>query len=266
MGTGNQRVGILEMFGLRPFGSAMRESWVAIAGEGLLPRSQWGLSSVRIFKPPVSFRTWLGRTRGDRKLPIYNLFNRVPAPRDQGYSVKVSYARDFRGGQLTYDGHDGTDFAVPVGTPVVAAAPGRVIKLFREMNRGGLKLIIDHGAGLITVACHLSRALVEVGKEVARGDVVALSGASGIDLLFFFPWVAPHVHFTVLLDGEPIDPFAAPDEVSMWRSGHNSPTPHDGSEAGDFAPSEYSESAVANAIAACRDPELRARIEAIEPL
>jgi hypothetical protein len=51
--------------------------------------------------------------------------------------------RDFRGGTLTYDSHNGTDFAVPPGTIVVAAAPGRVLRASSEFNRGGLKVFVD---------------------------------------------------------------------------------------------------------------------------
>ena len=75
---------------------------------------------------------------------------------------------------MTYDIHNGTDFATPVGTRVVAGAPGVVRRVSSEFHRGGLKVFIDHGGGLVTGANHLSRALVRVGERVSRGQLVAL--------------------------------------------------------------------------------------------
>ena len=83
---------------------------------------------------------------------------------------------DFRGRDLTYDSHNGTDFAVPVGTKVLAAAGGEVVRIVSEFNRGGLKIFIDHGGGLMTTSAHLARPLVKVGQIVARGEAIALSG------------------------------------------------------------------------------------------
>ena len=83
--------------------------------------------------------------------------------------MRVTQVRDFRGGTLTYDSHNGTDFAVPVGTEVLAAAPGRVFRVSNEFHRGGLKVFIDHGAGLITTSNHLARSLVRPGDVVRVG-------------------------------------------------------------------------------------------------
>lgn len=256
---------VREVFGLDPLVPALRGCLLAIRGDRRMPPSRWGVSSLKILKPHISLPTWLGRRRADRRVPIYNLVNRDPAPRDRGYSVQVTHARDFRGAQLTYDGHIGTDFAVPVGTRVVAPAPGRVCRVSNEMQRGGLKVAVDHGGGLITTSNHLSRVLVEVGDDVARGQVIALSGMSGVDGLLFFPWLAPHVHFNVLLDGEAADPFAAPGETPIWRAG-NDPTPHRGAPEADVSPSRFSAAAVDAGIAACSDPDMRARLAAVSDL
>jgi hypothetical protein len=221
---------------------------------------------VRIFKPHLSIPTWLGFRRQDRRVPIYNYFNRVPQPKGEGYSVRVTYARDYRGGRFTYDGHLGTDFAVPVGTPVVAAAPGEVVRVANDMQRGGLKVCIDHGRGLFTTSNHLSRALVSPGARVGRGDVVALSGASGIEFVLFFPWVAPHLHFNVWLDGIPVDPFARLDvgEAALWRAG-NDPVPARDGAASEYSPTEFDAAAVDASIESCRDPRLREVMRAVEP-
>ncbi|MBO6940234.1 MAG: M23 family metallopeptidase [Deltaproteobacteria bacterium] len=252
-------VGVLEVFGLRPLGPALRQSWTAIAGDGTSPPSQFGLSSVKMFRPlRVSLPLWVGRERSDGRVWIYNLFNRRPIPRHEGYSVKITTCRDFRGGQLTYDGHVGTDFAVPVGTEVCTIAAGIVRSVQCDMQRGGLKVVVDHGGGLISTSNHLARALVSVGDWIERGGVLGLSGMSSVDGVLFFPWLAPHLHLNVLLNGEAVDPFAKQGEVALWRTG-NDPRPADGSTE-PLEPTRWDPAAVEAGIAACNDPELRAEL------
>ena len=205
--------------------TAAREAWLAVRGEPGLPGSKFGLSSAHIFTPRLAAATWLGRRLLKRRVPVCNLFNRTPTPIERGWSVRVTQVRDFRGGRLTYDSHNGIDFAVPPGTRVVAAAPGRVIARRSEYNRGGLKLYVDHGGGLMTSYNHLARALVHVGDEVRRGQPVALAGYSGIDALASFGAVAPHLHFNTYLGGVQVDAFAGPGETSLWCGDENRPLP-----------------------------------------
>ena len=159
-----QKLSVAQIFGLNPPRLRLAQAWVALRGAPELQPTRWGLSSVKIFKPWISLPTWLGRTRADRRIPIYNFFNRTQTPPEQGWSVRVTQARDFRGGSFTYDSHNGTDFAVPTGTTVVAPADGRVMLLPNEFNRGGLKVLIDHGHGIATSSNHLGKALVQVGQ------------------------------------------------------------------------------------------------------
>jgi len=263
-------VGALERFGLRPLGPALRQARKAVAGSDGTPRTVWDASSLRIFKPRIALPTWLGRVRADGRVPVYNFFNRSQPPKDAPYSVKVSFCRDWQGGQWTYDSHVGTDFAVPVGTPVVTPAPGLVLRVASELDHGGLKVCSDHGQGLFSTASHLSRAFVREGERVERGRVVGLSGAAGIEFILFFPWVAPHLHLNVWLGGEPVDPFAASGEMALWRDG-NDPRPFDparpaGAAADAFEPSEWDPAGVAAAIEACRDREVRERARSFAAL
>jgi hypothetical protein len=78
--------------------------------------------------------------------------------------------------------------------------------------------------------------------------------------LLFFPWVAPHVHMSIWLNGDAIDPFARAGEVSLWRF-RNDPRPWTGEQvdAPAFSPSEWDAEGVEAAIAACRDAEVRAK-------
>lgn len=94
--------------------------------------------------------------------------------------------------------HRGVDVAVPVGTPVRAMAPGRVV--FAGTMRGyGLVVVMDHGRGVRTVYAHLSEARVRSGDEVRDRAVIALSGSSGRSS-------GPHLHFEIQRRGGAEDP------------------------------------------------------------
>jgi murein DD-endopeptidase MepM/ murein hydrolase activator NlpD len=58
---------------------------------------------------------------------------------------------------------------------------------------------IDHENGYETLYAHASDTSVELGEEVRKNEVIALSGSTGIS-------TAPHLHFEILLEGEPFDP------------------------------------------------------------
>jgi murein DD-endopeptidase MepM/ murein hydrolase activator NlpD len=270
-----ERLGVLEAFGLLPLRERLREVVLTFQGDAHTPPSRFDVTSLKIIKPVMSLKAWFGVRPKDKRVEIYNFFNRDLTPAQEGHSVRVTRVRDWRGGALTYDSHNGTDFAVPVGTPVVAAAAGRVLRVSSEFNRGGLKVFIDHGRGLITTSNHLGRALVREGQAVRRGEVVALSGASGVDMVLAFPWNAPHVHFNVWLNGVPVDPFAAAgsQEASLWRSGGD-PVPNgvaqvEGAEGADPAePTEtaWEEALIEAALAACKAPEVVKAVEGIPNL
>jgi murein DD-endopeptidase len=258
--AGHRPISVLETFGLDPLTVRAREAWLALRGDGAVPPTRFGISSLGIFHPALSVRTWLGARRADHRVPISCLFNRTPTPLSDGWSVKKTQVRDFRGGTLTYDSHNGTDFAVRVGTVVVAAAPGKVLRISSEFNRGGLKIFIDHGHGLVTTSNHLARALVSVGDVVARAQPLALSGYSGIDGLVAFPWSVPHVHFNVWLDGENVDPFAAEGETSLWLFGNAARTATEASLREDdrsLAFTTWDELRVSAAIDAAIEPRVR---------
>jgi murein DD-endopeptidase MepM/ murein hydrolase activator NlpD len=263
---GRHEVGLLEAFGLAPLRPGLRDAKRGLIGSPSSPRTQWDATSVRIFKPSISLVTWLGLVRDDRRALIYNFFNREAQPSDEGYSVRVTFARDFRGHRFTYDGHLGTDFAVPVGSTIVAAAPGRVVLVERALDRGGLKVCIDHGRGLFTTSNHLSRSLVAEGAIVSRGQAIGVSGASGLEFVLCFPWVAPHLHFNVWLNGKPVDPFAIPRETSLFRV-RNDPRPYRGEAIAEaYEETEWDAEAVEAGIRACRDARMRAELLDTQPL
>jgi len=96
--------------------------------------------------------------------------------------------------------HSGVDILAPWGSPIRASNSGRVV-LARDMIMPGQAVIIDHGMGLYTFYCHLSKIKVKEGDIVKKGDVIAKSGNTGRS-------TGPHLHWAVKLQDSRIDPFA----------------------------------------------------------
>ena len=95
--------------------------------------------------------------------------------------------------------HNGMDYAVPEGTRVFATADGTVVHSTTGQTSTGNTLVIDHGNGYETSYHHLARVLSPPGARVRRGDIVALTGDTGLSL-------APHLHYEVRLNGMRVDP------------------------------------------------------------
>lgn len=94
--------------------------------------------------------------------------------------------------------HEGLDIAVPSGTPVAAAAPGRVIVAGWTGGYGNL-VVIDHGGGLATAYAHNTSVAVGSGSTVSQGQTIAYAGSTGNS-------TGPHVHFEVRANGSAVDP------------------------------------------------------------
>lgn len=251
-----------DTMGLAPFPVRFKEAMTAVLGEEDIPRSQFGLSSLAQLYPRVGLKLWRGKPFLKRKVIISNLFNHTQTPIELGWSVKKTQVRDFRGKRLTYDSHNGTDFAIPIGSTVCTSAPGQVVAVVSQFNRGGLKVFIDHGNGLITSYGHLAHSLVQEGDIVSRAQPIAISGYSGIDAAVTFPFGVPHVHLNVWLNGVAVDPFPFTENPTMWRGGVM-PIPASEKD-GEFTPSEYLFDRIEQMIAACKNPQVRERLSGIE--
>lgn len=108
------------------------------------------------------------------------------------------------GSQRVYNGkpgnpHYGVDVAVPTGTEVRAPAPGVVTLAEPDLFYSGGTIIIDHGYRLSSSFLHLSRVRVEVGDEVAAGDLIGEVGATGRA-------TGPHLDWRMSWRRERIDP------------------------------------------------------------
>jgi hypothetical protein len=96
--------------------------------------------------------------------------------------------------------HSGTDFRSPGGTPVHVISRGRVA-LVADLFYTGQTVVVDHGEGLFSLYAHLSRVLTEEGHDLETGDVIGKVGSTGRS-------TGDHLHVTVRLLGERIDPLA----------------------------------------------------------
>ncbi|OOS01853.1 murein DD-endopeptidase MepM [Canicola haemoglobinophilus] len=95
--------------------------------------------------------------------------------------------------------HKGVDFAIPVGTPIIAPADGIVEKVAYQANGAGRYIMIRHGREYQTVYMHLSRSLVKAGQSVKRGQRIALSGNTGRS-------TGAHLHYEFHINGRPVNP------------------------------------------------------------
>lgn len=94
--------------------------------------------------------------------------------------------------------HSGIDIAVVTGTPVKAAAPG-IVAWARYGNSYGNYVMIIHDNGLATLYAHMSRLDVKANQVVTQGQVIGLSGNTGLS-------TGPHLHFEARLNGVPTNP------------------------------------------------------------
>ncbi|MDE1187016.1 MAG: murein DD-endopeptidase MepM [Pantoea sp.] len=97
--------------------------------------------------------------------------------------------------------HRGVDFALPIGTPVLAVGDGEVV-MAKNGGAAGNYVAIRHGRQYMTRYMHLSKVLVKPGQKVKRGDRIALSGNTGRS-------TGPHLHFEIWINNQAVNPLTA---------------------------------------------------------
>jgi murein DD-endopeptidase MepM/ murein hydrolase activator NlpD len=94
--------------------------------------------------------------------------------------------------------HNGLDFQCPLGTPVRAAADGKVIQV-GSIENYGVVVRLQNSSSIRTFYAHLADASVAIGQTVHKGEVIGHSGNSGLS-------AGPHLHYEVIENGIPKNP------------------------------------------------------------
>lgn len=94
--------------------------------------------------------------------------------------------------------HGGTDFGAGSGTPIYAAAAGRVV-LAEELTVRGKAVLINHGLGVFSGYWHQSELAVQAGQMVQRGDLIGYVGDTGLA-------TGAHLHWEMRVGGIAVDP------------------------------------------------------------
>jgi murein DD-endopeptidase MepM/ murein hydrolase activator NlpD len=136
----------------------------------------------------------------------HEAFSRVSPEREWAGSFSApvnAQTSDIFGTRRVFNGvtksvHQGLDFRVGTGTPIMAVNSGTVI-LARFLYFEGNCVVIDHGQGLLSLYLHLSELKVKEGERVERGTEIGLSGGTGRA-------TGPHLHLAVRWQGVYLDP------------------------------------------------------------
>lgn len=118
----------------------------------------------------------------------------VPQPTNSAFGTRSIFNGQPRGA------HGGADFLSPAGTPIKAPNAGRVV-LAKSLYYSGGTVIIDHGLGVFSFLCHMSKINAAVGDMVEPGTIVGLVGATG-------RVTGAHLHYTLRVGNARVDPLA----------------------------------------------------------
>jgi murein DD-endopeptidase MepM/ murein hydrolase activator NlpD len=183
-------------------GTALSHSWPLAVVEGVyelqeldLPDDRGGLLATDIVVPEFEkvSAVWSQRTP---MLYWTEVFSRPISPEFPTTSAFGTRRIYYAGGPVSY--HEGQDFGVPAGVPLVA--PGNaVVALAEPLNVRGNAVILDHGGGVFSGYWHLSEIKVVPGQQVAQGDVIGISGNTGLS-------TGAHVHWELRIYGIAVDP------------------------------------------------------------
>ncbi|MCR5323153.1 MAG: peptidoglycan DD-metalloendopeptidase family protein [Lachnospiraceae bacterium] len=119
-----------------------------------------------------------------------------PLPGDHRTYSKFGYRKAPTKGASTY--HQGWDIGGEFGAPIVSVLAGTAEVVSYNSSAGNF-VRVNHGGGLVTVYCHMSKQLVSQGEHVKQGQTIGLVGSTGVS-------TGPHLHFGVKVNDVYVDP------------------------------------------------------------
>ncbi len=131
-------------------------------------------------------------------LEINHIPSIQPVVNEQLSLLTASYGMRIHPFYKSLKSHQGVDYTIPEGSRVFATADGRV-KEISTRSTSGQTILIDHGNGFETLYSHLGKIHVRKGQQVSCGEIIALSGNSGLSL-------SAHLHYEVRHNGMRVDP------------------------------------------------------------
>ncbi len=179
----------------------------------------WYTTETKVIQEPsaghrkvVALITYTDNSEVSREIEKEEVtYQAVPKIVERGTIVPPTYIKPVSGGRLTSgfgkrtsptkgasSYHKGVDWAVPVGTAVMASSSGTVTRAGWGSGYGYC-VYIKHADGRETRYGHLSKVLVSVGQTVTQGQKIALSGNTGVS-------TGPHLHFEILINGTQVNP------------------------------------------------------------
>lgn len=133
------------------------------------------------------------------EIKLWNGVFRSPlAVKNPRMSSTFGERRSYNGGTPGQCGHEGSDFAVPEGTPVYAPADG-IVAMASKLNVRGNIVLLNHGQGVYSGFFHLSQINVKPGQRVQAGDVLGLVGTTGFS-------TGDHLHWSLWVNGIYVNP------------------------------------------------------------